>query len=112
MPEILNYQPGMQVTLYLDIVGIDGYRMDGYTMPQVNRILFPGFTLASGYPAPFVRLDTGLYYYQFTLPQGAASVGSYLVDCSYGNPDTHLENFKTYQVIVTAPSGNYSVTTF
>ncbi len=112
MTEILQYLPGMEATIYLDIVGTDGYRMDGYTPPAVNRIIFPGFTLALGYPALMTRLDTGLYYYQFVLPQGASAVGSYLVDCSYGNPDTHLENFRTFQVIVSAPFGTYSAGTF
>jgi hypothetical protein len=57
-----------------------------------------------------IKLDTGLYYHQFTLPTGAVSVGSYLVDVSYISPATSQEIKQIYQITVTAPYGNFNAT--
>jgi hypothetical protein len=57
------------------------------------------------------KVETGLYVAQFTLPTGAASIGSYLVDISYTHPTTNIVNTDIYQVIVTAPYGNFTVNT-
>lgn len=112
MPTVLNYTPGQQVTVFQEVKDGYGNRTDdGYT-PVVTRVIVPGFTLAIGYPVAMARLDTGLYYYQFTLPNGAAAVGSYLVDISYLNPVNSVINTSTYQVVVTAPFGNFGVSTF
>jgi len=93
----------------------DGYNQrtdDGY-VPVVTRIIVPpSFTLASGYPQTMTRLDVGLYYFQFTLPTGAVGVGTYFVDIAYMDPDTGLIVSDSRQVIVTAPFGNFGVTTF
>jgi hypothetical protein len=69
---------------YADGFGADGY----YDLPLVNRIIFPSLSEAVGYPKQMARLDTGLYYFQFTLPTGAAAVGTYIVDIKYVNPNT------------------------
>lgn len=110
MTQILSYFPGQQVTVFLETKAIDGYRVDSPTIPMVTRIIFPGFTLAADYPSAMTQLDIGLYYAQFVIPTGAASVGSYLVDVSYTNPSTSVINTETYQIIVNAPFGNFSTT--
>jgi hypothetical protein len=110
--EQLSYFPGMVATIFLET--LDGYGQrtndgyDGYTTPVVTRIILPSGTLAVGYPQPMVQLDTGLYNFQFTLPTGAISIGSYLVDVAYINYLGYV-NYQTYQIIVTAPFGTYSV---
>lgn len=110
--EILSYFPGMQATIFLETLDQYGQRTndgyDGYSTPVVTRILLPGFTLATGYPQPMTQLDVGLYTFQFTLPIGAISIGSYLVDVAYMDTAGYV-NYQTYQIIVTAPFGNYTI---
>ena len=108
--QVLSYFPGQQFTIFLETTTVDGYRADSPTTPMVVRIIFPGFTLAADYPSAMTQLDTGIYYAQFTIPTGADSVGSYLVDVSYTNPSTAIVNHKLYQVVVTAPFGNFGTT--
>ncbi len=110
MTQILSYFPGQKATIYLEIKDGYGTRIDAPALPIVSRIIFPALTLATGYPQPMIHLDTGLYYYQFVLPTGAVSVGSYLVDVSYINPNNLAVNSETYQIIITAPYGNFSAT--
>jgi hypothetical protein len=113
MTEILQYFPGMQATIFLETLDANGQRTDdgygSYTVPVVNRIILPGCTLAAGYPQPMTQLDVGLYTFQFILPIGAVSIGSYLVDVVYTNYVGYV-NYQTYQIIVTAPFGNFGVT--
>lgn len=121
--------PGNQVTIVWESLLADGYRSDGYNaafgpadgyddvdgyynLPVVERILFPSLATASGYPQKFARIDNGLYYFQFTLPTGASAVGSYIVDFQYINPSTSNISETYAQVIVLAPYGQYSITTF
>jgi hypothetical protein len=117
MPDILTYFPGQEVTIFLD-TKLDGYLadadylthpIDGYNSPVVNRIFTPTLDLSINYPQPLIRIDTGLYYYKFRLPTGAAAVGSYLIDIEYRRPsDNNLQSIM-YQVICSAPFGLYSV---
>lgn len=112
MPTVLNYTPGQQVTIFQEVKDGYGQRTDDGYIPAVDRIFFPPlFQQLPNYPQSMIRLDTGLYYFQFTLPPGAASVGSWLVDIIFLNPATGLLNFNTYQIVVTAPFGNYGVVT-
>lgn len=111
MTTTLSYFPGQLVTFFQEIIDVNGVRIDGYAAPIVSRIIFPAFTLASGYPQSMTKLDTGLYYAQFTLPTGASSIGSYLVDITYTNPSNSLTNHNIYQIVVTAPFGTYNATT-
>jgi hypothetical protein len=111
MAQILSYFPGQTVVVFLETKDATGVRTDCASLPIVNRILFPGFTLADYLPQDMINLDTGLYYYEFTLPTGSTSIGNYLVDVSYINPVTSAVNTETYQIIVTAPYGNFSITT-
>jgi hypothetical protein len=110
MTQILSYFPGQKATVYLEVKNTDGYRVDAPELPIVTRVIFPQLTLAAGYPQNMVKIDTGLYYHQFVLPTGAVSIGSYLIDVSFINPVSMIENFQTYQIIVTAPFGNFSAT--
>lgn len=113
MTEILSYFPGQQVTIFLETLDVNGQRTDdgynGSAVPVVLRVILPGYTLASGYPQPMTQLDVGLYTFQFNLPTGAVAVGSYLVDVAYMNT-LGFVNYQTYQIIVTAPFGNYGIT--
>jgi hypothetical protein len=108
--QILQYFPGTKVTIFLDSFNADGYRADGYAVPQVLRILKPNLTALDGYtaPLPMTKVDTGLYVFQFVLPTGGAAVGSYLMDVIYWDPVTVLQKQTLYQILVAAPFGNYS----
>ena len=105
----LYYSPGQKVTLYLEVT--DGYynrRFDSLVEPTISKIIFPDLSLADGFPQSMTKIGTGLYNFQYILPTGAASVGSYFVDGYYSNPvDGYLSSIG-YQVIVTAPYGIYS----
>lgn len=110
MTQILSYFPGQTVNVFLETKDGYGVRTDSASLPVVTRVLFPGLTLADNYPQNMIKVDTGLYYYEFILPTTAAAVGNYLVDVSYINPVNDSVNTETYQVIVTAPFGNFSAT--
>jgi hypothetical protein len=110
MAQILNFFPGQKASFFLETKDGYGTRVDSPSIPFVSRIIFPSLTLAAGYPQPMVKLDTGLYYYEFILPSGAVAVGSYLADVSYINPVNNAVNSEIYQIIVSAPYGNYSAT--
>ena len=108
MPQTLSFFPGQQVTIFLETKDGYGVRTDCSELPVVSKILFPALTLASGYPQDMINIETGLYYYQFTLPTGATAVGNYLIDVSYLHPDTGYVNTEIYNILVSAPFGNYS----
>lgn len=108
MIQTLQFFPGQLATVFLETLDGYGVRTNTVDAPVVNRIIFPNLTLASNYPQNMVNLDTGLYYYQFLLPTGSVAVGSYLVDVLYVSPATNEQTTALYQVIVSAPFGNYS----
>ena len=108
MAQILHFSPGQVVRIFLEIKDGYGTRTDPTELPVVNQIILPGLTLAADYPEDMSLIYTGLYYFQFTLPSGAAAVGSYLVDVSYIDPSNLAINSEIYQIIVSAPFGNFS----
>jgi hypothetical protein len=116
MSTLLYYFPGQKATIFLETK--DGYgqrgdnntSFDGYLTPVITRVIFPDLSLAAGFPQPMVKLDVGLYFFQFTVPLGGKAIGSYLVDVTYNVPGNVLDLTKTYQLIVTAPFGIYSTT--
>lgn len=108
MLQVLSFSPGQQVTIFLETKDGYGIRTDAPELPFISKILFPGLTLASGYPQDMIKVETGLYYYQFILPTGASAVGNYLVDISYINPETSYINSELYHIVVSAPFGIYS----
>jgi hypothetical protein len=108
MSQILQFFPGQLVRVFLETKDGYGTRTNSPSLPVVNKIIFPGLTLAADYPQNMVLIDTGLYYFQFTLPSGATAVGNYLVDVSYINPDNLQTNSEIYHIIVSAPFANFS----
>lgn len=112
MQILSSFSPGQTITIFQEVIDINGQRTnDGY-VPVVTRIILPGFTVASGYPQHMTQLDTGLYYFQFTLPTGAVAIGSYLIDVVFLNPINSVLDTQAFQIICLAPSGNYGITTF
>lgn len=111
MNSTLFHTPGQTVTIFLETFG-DGYttRHDAPSLPAVDKIIFPNLTLAAGYPKPMTKIATGLYKFSFTLPTTATAVGSYVVDVSWLDPVSSNSHQTFYQVVVTAPLGQYSVT--
>ncbi len=107
---VLYHFPGQKASIFLETLDDSGLRADGY-LPVVTRVIFPDLSLAEDFPQSMTKLDIGLYFFQFTLPTTGSSIGSYLVDVLYNKPGT-TDYFNTlYQIVVTAPFGNYSITT-
>src|SRR5271170_4023130 len=111
MSYILNYAPGQTATLVFQTLDNLGARSDGYGIPSVTRIISPNLTLAVGFPQNMTRLDIGLFMFQFALPTMASAVGTYIADISYLNPDTNNPENTFFQIVVSAPFGQYSVST-
>ena len=111
MLTIQNYFPGQKATIFLETLDGSSQRADGYALPVILRVIFPDLSLAENFPQPMVKLDTGLYFFQFTLPYTSSSVGSYLVDGYYYDPDTDNPLTTLYHIVVNTPFGNFSVTT-
>ncbi len=112
MATVLNYTPGQQATIYFQLVDANGVRTnDGY-VPVVVQIIMPGPypCTALSFPINMTIIDTGLYYFQYAIPSGAAAVGSYLIDVAYLAADGYVNN-EIYQLVVTAPFGNFGLTT-
>lgn len=114
---VLNYSPGQQATIVYQILNSLGERSDSFDgyggpglPPTIERIIFPNLSLAAGYPQAMTRLDVGLFIAQFTLPLLASSVGTYIVDITYNNPDTGLFENDFIQVNCQAPFGAYTAT--
>lgn len=118
MPNVLSYAPGQTVTIIQEVLNLDGYRADGYNFsgsgalgaPVIARIVFPNFTLATGYPIAMTKLDTGLYSSSFILPTGSTAVGTYIIDIYWYHPSTLKLQQSYTQIVVTAPYGLYGVT--
>ncbi len=84
MLTIQSYFPGQKATIFLEILDPNtGARADGYSLPVITRVIFPDLSLGQSFPQDMVRLDVGLYFFQFTIPFTASAVGSYLVDGYY-----------------------------
>lgn len=110
---ILNYTPGARATVFLEIT--DGYlnvRVDAVGVPIISSILLPDFTNDGydGYHLPMTQLDVGLYAFQFLIPSGAISVGSYFISASYVHPYHNAPSSESWQLIVSAPFGQYNAT--
>lgn len=109
MLTVQSYFPGQKATIFLETLDpTTGARADGYSLPVITRVIFPDLTLAQFFPQDMVKLDVGLYFFQFTIPFTAAAVGSYLVDGYYYQPTTEIPLTFTYQMVVNAPFGNFA----
>jgi hypothetical protein len=110
--QTLNYFPGQVAVIWLQTLDGYGTRADPPSLPTITRIIYPNFMLAAGYPQSMIRFDVGLYYTSFTLPTGGSSVGNYLVDTAWLDPDGDGYTYNQgFQIIVQAPFGNYGVST-
>ena len=102
----LYYTPGQTVTFYQEVLNVNKQLVDdGYT-PVVTRIVDPTLSLLAGYPQNMTRVNTGTYVFQFIAP---STIGTYLVDIVYRNPDTNLLVNDFRQIIVYAPFGQFGV---
>lgn len=109
--QIIQHSPGQQVTIMLETTNSINERISPTTAPNIDKILTPSLTELDGYPQAMTELYVGLYYFQFTLPSGASSVGTYVVDTSWVNPSTSATIKNVFLIVVSAPYGIYSVTT-
>ena len=101
--------PGQTVTLVTQVVDGYGARVDGY-VPQVTNVLFPSGSLASGFPQDMVRLSTGLYKHDLSIPAGTSSLGTFIASVLFTNPATAGPTWQVFAIQVALPFGNSSVT--
>lgn len=100
---------GQQVTILIPVINSTGTPTDAPSLPSINYIYLPDVSSATGYPIDASQMDTGLYYFKFTLPKGATAVGSYVVNYSYIDPDSLNTINGFVHVVCQAPFGLYSV---
>jgi hypothetical protein len=105
---ILNHSPGQEVCIVLDLIDGYGTRVDGYALPIIQNVYLPDQTTSTLYPAVMTKLTTGMYYHKFRLPISATAVGTYIVDILWSDPTNVVKN-GAYQIVVSAPMGQYSV---
>lgn len=109
MSAILQYTPGSQVSVVLQILNeTTGVREDGYSLPVISQLVLPDLSVSVLYPLDMTRLDTGLYYHRFLLPTGSAALGTYIVDISYTNAAGDPKN-DYVQIVCSATAGQFSV---
>lgn len=108
MLTVLQYTPGAQVTVLLQILNTSGVREDGYATPSVQHVFMPDLTESSLYPLDMARLSTGLYYHRFMLPTGATAIGTYIVDLKWTDADDNPSQ-DVVQVICAATAGSFSI---
>jgi len=101
--------PGQTVTIGLQVTDSTGALHDGYQPPTVNFVAMPDGSMASGYPTAMLEITTGIWKHSLTLPSGMAGVGSYLISCSWPDPDTAVFQNEIYIFNVALPFGNTSV---
>lgn len=121
MSQSITFFPGQKATIFLEVLDSDGYRADSPTTPVVTRVfgcnIADGYTLldgyfgTDGYTQPMTKMDLGLYFVKFTLPRGATSLGSYLVQVDYISPITTFPANKFYNLFINAPFGNFGAAT-
>lgn len=104
----INASPGQPINIILVIRDSNGARLNLIALPQVSKILLPNLSTATNFPANMTNIDVGIYSYKFAVAAGATAVGTYLVYVTYIDPVSSISKEDIYQVIVTAPFGNYS----
>lgn len=108
MSEVLQYAPGSQVTVLLQTLNAAGVREDGYSVPVVHSVILPDLSVSLLYPLNMIKISTGLYYHKFTLPSGAAAIGTYIVDLSWTTAgNAPKQDF--VQIICMSSGGQFSV---
>jgi hypothetical protein len=100
--------PGQNVSLVVQTTDFNGSRVDGY-MPNVESVIFPDLSSASGYPQNMQRIDTGLYMHVLTIPTGVVSLGTFIVSMRWVHPNTGLIVYSLAQIQVAMPFGNSNV---
>lgn len=108
MLNVLQYTPGSQVTVILEILDSSGVREDGYTAPMVEKVILPDLSESTLYPLEMIRISTGLYYHKFSLPTGASAVGTYIVDLSWTDASNNPKQ-GFVQVICVSTGGYFSI---
>jgi hypothetical protein len=99
-------------TIILEVSdGYNGARANSPSLPVIERVYMPNFSLMSGFPLTMTQLDVGLYYGQFALPLGGGSIGCYVTDVWFQRPQDGALNQMAYQINCIAPYGNYSIVT-
>ena len=100
---VIYASPKQSLDFIFEVTNANNIRVDSPTLPMVNKIFKPDFSLLDGYPASMTKIDTGLYSFTLTLPIGLSNVGSFIVDIAWTNPDNLMTNKTFYQIISRLP---------
>ena len=98
MTNAVYTKPGKTVSLSL-LVYDDGDLVDSLTNPAITNIYKPNLTVVDGYPQNMIKIDTGIYIFNYTVPNHPSSIGNFIIDIEYTDVNSNLLN-KTYQIIV------------
>lgn len=91
--------PAQTITLIFEVLNSDGYRVNSPTIPSIAKVFDPSLAIMSEYPKDMDQIDEGLYSFSFTMPIGSESLGTFIIDLIWTNPDTDLINQTFYQII-------------
>lgn len=103
---IVYATPNQPTTFAFEVTDGYGTRTNSSTIPSIVQVYNPNMDKLSNFPQSMSHLDTGLY--EFTLITN--SVGTFIVDIVWTNPDNMIVNQTFYQVISRMPasrSGGY-----
>lgn len=109
MVTALFANPGQTVSVFVQVVDGYGRRTDGYAAPTIDFIRLPSGSNSGGYPVAMVPVVTGLFRHTFTIPSGAAGLGTYLISASYPHPVTAYPQYEIFILHVAAPFGASTV---
>lgn len=105
----LNATPGQTITLSIQVLDGYGSRNDGYAAPEIDFVLTPALSYASGYPISMSRIDTGVFIRQMTFGQSSSVIGTYIISCSWLHPTTGYTQYELFMINVGLPFGNSTV---
>jgi len=104
----ISANPGQTVIVALQIIDLNGERIDGY-VPQIDFVINPAGSQFTGYPENMARLSEGLYNSSIVIPSGLAAVGTYLVSVSWSHPNTGFTQSELFLINAALPFGTSSV---
>jgi hypothetical protein len=104
----MNANPGQTVSVTTQVLNANGERVDGY-IPQIDYIIDPSSSMASGYPLAMTRETVGVYSSEVSIPTGILAIGTYIVSVSWSRPGTALTQYEVFLINVSLAFGNASV---
>jgi len=97
--------PGQNIKLYLPIKDDTGQLHDGYQAPTVDFIINPIGAFLPNYPQNMTEVSLGIWQYSLLLPAGNSGLGTWLISCSWPDPNTAIFQNELFLINVAAAFG-------